>query len=112
MKKLQFGQALTLAESIKLKELILSAIKQEDEYQKEWTEAKAISYAQRRFLKEKSWEIERTSMLQAAGRGFQGIALHVPIWDSDIEELGFDPEKYWVQLAHTFLIIQSIPSIK
>ena len=101
-----------LAQSIKLKELILSAIKQEDEYQKEWTEAEALSYAHKRFLKEKSWEIERTSMLQAAVDWFQGIALHVPIWDSEIEELGFDPEKYWIQLAHTFLVIQSIPSIK
>ena len=101
-----------LAQSIKLKELILSAIKQEDEYQKEWTEAEALSYAHKRFLKEKSWEIERTSMLQAAVNWFQGIALHVPIWDSEIEELGFDPEKYWIQLAHTFLVIQSIPSIK
>ena len=51
-------------------------------------------------------------MVNAAVDWFQGIALHIPIWDSDIEELGFDPEKYWVQLAHTFLIIQSIPSIK
>ncbi len=99
-----------LAQSIKLKELILSAIKQEDEYQKEWTEAEAISYAYKRFLQEKSWEIERTSMLEAAVSWFQGIAIHIPIWDSDIEELGFDPEKYWIQLAHTFLIIQSVPS--
>ena len=101
-----------LDESIKLKELILSAIKQEDEYQKEWTEAEAISYAHKRFLQEKRWEIERTSMLEAAVDWFQGIALHIPIWDSDIEELGFDPEKYWIQLAHTFLIIQSVPSVK
>ena len=101
-----------LDESIKLKELILSAIKQEDEYQKEWTEAEAISYAQRRFLKEKDYEIKRVGMVNAAVDWFQGIALHIPIWNSDIEELGFDPEKYWVQLAHTFLIIQSVPSIK
>tara|TARA_Y100001963_G_C6592982_1_gene358843 strand:+ start:235 stop:537 length:303 start_codon:yes stop_codon:yes gene_type:complete len=89
----------------KLKAIILDAIKQEDEYKTGWTNTEAFNYAWDRFTKEKGWEIARKGIAAAAIDWFQGLALHVPFWDDDIEERGFDPETYWQQLATTFLLM-------
>ena len=86
----------------KLKAIILDAIKQEDEYQHDWTNQEAFNYAWNRFRSEKDWEIARKGLALAAQDWFQGLALHVPYWDDDIKERGFDPDCYWYHLAITF----------
>lgn len=86
----------------KLTTIILEAIKQEDEYQEGWTNQQALDYAFNRFNSEKDWEIARVGRTRAARDWFQGLAIHVPFWDDDIKERGFDPEQYWSQLANTF----------
>lgn len=97
----------------KLKAIILAAIKREDDYQSSWSDQESFSYAWDRFINEYGWNIERVGLELAALDWFQGLALHVPYRDDDIEELGFDPNNelgfdpnnYWYQLAITFCLL-------
>ena len=86
----------------KLKAIILEAIKLEDDYQPSWSDQESFNYAWDRFINEYGWNVQRVGLVLAALDWFQGLALHVPFWDDDIKERGFDPEQYWSQLANTF----------
>tara|TARA_R100000458_G_scaffold44302_1_gene42370 strand:+ start:481 stop:783 length:303 start_codon:yes stop_codon:yes gene_type:complete len=86
----------------KLKAIILDAIKEEDEYNSSWTDQESFSYAWDRFINEYGWNIQRVGLVLAAQDWFQGLAMHVPFWDDDIEKQGFNPDSYWYQLATTF----------
>ena len=86
----------------KLKEIILEAIKLEDAYQSSWSDQESFSYAWDRFINEYGWNIQRVGLVLAARDWFLGLSLHVPFWNDDIEERGFDSDSYWYQLATTF----------
>ena len=94
----------------KLTTIILDAIKQEDEYNPSWTTQESIQYAYNRFKEEEGniAILRKESYTQAATNWFQGLALHVPYWDDEIEELGFNPETYWKDLACTLILMNQL----
>ena len=86
----------------KLRAIILEATKLEDAYQPSWSDQESFNYAWDRFINEYGWNVQRVGLVLAALDWFQGLALHVPFWNDDIEERGFDPDTYWYHLATTF----------
>ena len=54
-----------------------------------------------------SWNIEKQGLLSACVDWFQGLALAVPYMNYEIEQLGFDPDTYWQDIAETFLRVTS-----
>ena len=67
------------------------------------TIAQALENAANRFRSEYDWQIQHDGLLKAAKEWFQGIALRVPIWNDEIDQLGFDPEFYFEQIATAFV---------
>ena len=86
-----------------LKTIILDAIRLEDDFNTPGSERESLAYALNIFLSSHSWEIKRYGILHACENWFRGIGLHIPYWDSEIKELGHDPETYWSDLAKCFL---------
>ena len=43
---------------------------------------------------------------------FQGLAVDVPFWNSDIEALGLDSETYWDDLASTLINLISYKPVE
>ena len=92
-----------LTEKEPLKKIILDAIRLEDEFNTHWSEKETFSYALNNFIASKDWEIKRYGILEACTNYFQGLGLSVPYMNYDIEQLGYDPETYWSDLAKCFL---------
>ena len=86
-----------------LRTIILEAIRLEDDFNTHWSEKESLAFALDSFLSSKSWEIKKYGLLYACEEWFHGIGLHIPYWDSEIKELGHDPETYWTDLAKCFL---------
>ncbi len=63
----------------------------------------AQEHATERFEKEMDWAIERRGLFTACVEWFQGLALAVPYMNYEIEQLGFDSETYWEDIAKAFL---------
>tara|TARA_R100001443_G_scaffold87109_1_gene93670 strand:+ start:466 stop:768 length:303 start_codon:yes stop_codon:yes gene_type:complete len=86
-----------------LRTIILEAIRLEDDFNTHWSERQSLAYALNSFLSSKSKEIQKIGFLHACENWFRGIGLHIPYWDSEIKELGHDPDTYWTELAKCFL---------
>ena len=65
----------------------------------------AMKHAYARFQGEMGRKIVRQGSLTACIDWFQGLALEVPYMNYEIEQLGFDSETYWEDIAETFLIL-------
>ena len=59
--------------------------------------------ASNRFHAECGWNIEREGLLKSVQGWLQGLALRVPYWNDDVDEMGFDPDCYWERLARSFV---------
>ena len=86
-----------------LKQIILEAIQDKDEYNPSWTEVQCFRFAYGAFLRAKKKEIEQVGLFKALVNWFQGMGLNVPCWDNYIEELGHNPDTYWQELAVVLL---------
>ena len=85
-----------------LEGLIIEACLNEDGFENA-TIAQALENASRRFRSEYEWQINHDGLPKACKEWFQGIALQVPIWNDEIDQLGFDPEFYFEKLARAFI---------
>ena len=85
-----------------LEGLIIEACLLEDGFENA-TIPQALENASNRFHSEYDWQINHDGLLKAAQGWLQGIALHVPIWNDEIDQLGFDPEFYFEQIAAAFV---------
>jgi len=85
-----------------LEGLIIEACLREDGFENA-TIAQALENASSRFHSEYNWQINHDGLLKAAQGWLQGIALQVPIWNDEIDQLGFDPEFYFEQIATAFV---------
>jgi len=85
-----------------LEGLIIEACLLEDGFENA-TIAQALENASKRFRYEYGWQINHNGLLEACKEWFQGIALQVPIWNEEIDQLGFDPDCYWERLARSFV---------
>mgnify|MGYP001379535848 CR=1 FL=1 len=74
-----------------LREIILDAIKKEDDYDPNWTEIQSFRWLLETALRSKSYVYEKYGAIPALEDFFSGIGIHVPIWTEEIEELGFIP---------------------
>ena len=64
---------------------------------------KYFDYALNRFFAETEGTISRHGILKTCEKWLSGLALHIPFWNSDIEDLGLDPETYFKDCAIVFL---------
>mgnify|MGYP003313286875 FL=1 len=86
-----------------LKEIILDAIKKEDDYNPNWTEIQSFRWLLDTALRSKKYDYEKYGSVFALKEFFMGIGIHVPIWTNEIKNLGYDDETYWTDLALTVL---------
>ena len=86
-----------------LKEIILDAIKKEDDYNPNWTEIQSFRWLLDYALRSKKYDYEKYGSVFALKEFFMGIGIHVPIWTNEIKKLGYDDETYWTDLALTVL---------
>ena len=86
-----------------LKEIILDAIKKEDDYNPDWTETQSFRWLLDTALRSKKYDYEKYGSVFALKEFFMGIGIHVPIWTNEIKKLGYDDETYWTDLALTVL---------
>jgi len=86
-----------------LKEVILDAIKKEDDYNPNWTETQSFRWLLDYALRSKKYDYEKYGSVFALKEFFMGIGIHVPIWTNEIKKLGYDDETYWTDLALTVL---------
>ena len=85
-----------------LEGLIIEACLLEDGFENA-TIAQALENASKRFRSEYGWQINHNGLLEACKQWFQGIALQVPFWNEEIDQLGFDPKFYFEKLARAFI---------
>ena len=85
-----------------LEGLIIEACLLEDGFENA-TIPQALENASNRFHSEYDWQINHDGLLEACKEWFQGIALQVPIWNDEIDQLGFDPKFYFEKLARAFI---------
>ena len=86
-----------------LKEIILDAIKKEDDYNPNWTEIQSFRWLLDYALRSKKYDYEKYGSVFALKEFFIGIGIHIPIWTDEIKKLGYDDDKYWTDLALTVL---------
>ena len=86
-----------------LKEIILDAIKKEDDYNPDWTETQSFRWLLDTALRSKKYDYEKYGSVFALKEFFMGIGIHIPIWTEEIKSLGYDDETYWTDLALTVL---------
>ena len=86
-----------------LKEIILDAIKNEDDYNPNWTEIQSFRWLLDTALRSKKYDYEKYGSVYALKEFFIGVGIHVPIWTNEIKELGYDDDTYWTDLALTVL---------
>lgn len=86
-----------------LKEIILDAIKKEDDYNPDWTETQSFRWLLDTALRSKKYDYEKYGSVFALKEFFMGIGIHVPIWTNEVKKLGYDDETYWTDLALTVL---------
>ena len=86
-----------------LKEIILDAIKKEDDYNPDWTETQSFRWLLDTALRSKKYDYEKYGSVFALKEFFMGIGIHIPIWTNEIKNLGYDDETYWTDLALTVL---------
>jgi len=86
-----------------LKEIILDAIKIEDDYNPNWTEIQSFRWLLDTALRSKKYDYEKYGSVYALKEFFIGVGIHVPIWTNEIKELGYDDDTYWTDLALTVL---------
>ena len=86
-----------------LKEIILDAIKKEDDYNPDWTEIQSFRWLLDTALRSKKYDYEKYGSVYALKEFFIGVGIHVPIWTNEIKELGYDDDTYWTDLALTVL---------
>ena len=86
-----------------LKEVILDAIKKEDEYNPNWTEIQSFRWLLDTALRSKKYDYEKYGSVFALKEFFMGIGIHIPIWTDEIKKLGYDDDTYWTDLALTVL---------
>ena len=86
-----------------LKEIILDAIKKEDEYNPNWTEIQSFRWLLDTALRSKKYDYEKYGSVFALKEFFMGIGIHIPIWTDEIKKLGYDDDTYWTDLALTVL---------
>ena len=67
---------------------------------KEWDKQSKLEWVRRKF----SQEMNQVATVSNVTDWLQGLALDVPYWDDDIEELGFDSDTYWTDLAKVIAI--------
>ena len=91
-------------EKTSLKGLIIEACLLEDGFENA-TIGKALVNATKRFHSEYSWQMSKQGRLKACEEWLSGIALQVPIWNDEIEEMGLNPETYFRDLAKAFLTL-------
>jgi len=85
-----------------LEGIIIGACLMEEGYENA-TIAQAVENASNRFHAECGWNIEREGLLKSVQGWLQGLALSVPYWNGDVDEMGFDPDCYWERLARSFV---------
>ena len=88
----------------KLKKIIIEACLLEEGFENA-TVGQALVNAQKRFHSEYNWNIYNHGRLKACEEWLAGIALQVPIWNDEIEEMGLNPETYFRDLANAFLSV-------
>ena len=86
-----------------LKNIILDAIKKEDDYNPNWTETQSFRWLLDYALRSKKYDYEKHGSVFALKEFFMGMGLNICYWDSGIKDLGHDPETYWENLALTVL---------
>ena len=86
-----------------LKTIILDAIKNEDDYDPNWTEIQSFRWLLETALRSKSYVYEQYGAIPALEDFFSGIGIHIPIWTEEIKSLGYDEKTYWENLALTLL---------
>jgi len=86
-----------------LKQIILDAIKKEDDYNPNWTETQSFRWLLDTALRSKKYDYEKYGSVYALKEFFIGVGIHVPIWTNEIKELGYDDDRYWTDLALTVL---------
>ena len=86
-----------------LKEIILDAIKKEDDYNPNWTEIQSFRWLLDYALRSKSNTYKHHGAITALEDFFIGIGIHIPIWNEDIEKLNLGDKCYWTELALTVL---------
>lgn len=86
-----------------LKEVILDAIKKEDDYNPNWTETQSFRWLLDYALRSKSHTYKHHGAITALEDFFIGIGIHIPIWNEDIEKLDLGDKCYWTELALTVL---------
>ena len=86
-----------------LKEVILDAIKKEDDYNPNWTEIQSFRWLLDTALRSKKYDYEKYGSVFALKEFFIGIGIHIPIWTDEIKKLGYDDDTYWTDLALTVL---------
>jgi len=86
-----------------LKEIILDAIKKEDDYNPNWTEIQSFRWLLDTALRCKKYDYEKHCSVFALKEFFIGIGIHIPIWTDEIKKLGYDDDTYWTDLALTVL---------
>jgi|TARA_R100000329_G_scaffold13100_1_gene14035 hypothetical protein len=86
----------------KLEKIIIEACLLEDGFENA-TIGQALVNATKRFHSEYSWQISNQGRLKACEEWLSGIALQVPIWNDEIEEMGLNSETYFRDLAKAFL---------
>ena len=86
-----------------LKEIILDAIKKEDDYNPNWTETQSFRWLLDTALRSKKYDYEKYGSVFALKEFFMGIGIHIPIWTDEIKKLGYDDDTYWTDLALTVL---------
>ena len=86
-----------------LKEIILDAIRKEDDYNPNWTEIQSFRWLLDYALRSKKYDYEKHGSVFALKEFFMGIGIHIPIWTDEIKKLGYDDDTYWTDLALTVL---------
>ena len=71
-----------------LKEVILDAIKKEDDYNPNWTEIQSFRWLLDYALRSKKYDYEKHGSVYALKEFFMGIGIHIPIWTEEIKSLG------------------------
>jgi len=74
-----------------------------------WSEKDKLAFAYRRYQREvgdqqKRFHHDERSIISTVVYWLQGLALPVPYWNEDIQELGIEPNDYWDDLARVFII--------
>ena len=89
-------------EKTSLEGLIIEACLLEEGFESA-TIGQALVNATKRFHSEYSWHISKQGRLKACEEWLAGLALNVPYWNNEIEEMGLNSETYFRDLAKAFL---------